>query len=215
MYLNSLRSACEANRKRTMLTAISLAFVPFGFPLSAQQNVAYSTLSGRVTDGSGAVVRGALIQFRSVDTNQQEQSITGGEGLYRFAYLKPGSYLVSAHSAGFKDAARNLVLTVGGASTLDFQLSVQQAKASIDVSSDLQSQRTQISEVVRTREIDNLPLNGRNYLNLTLLGSQRLQNEPARKFPLRHYLGSSRLRHFHLRSAKPQQQLSGGWSLEQ
>ena len=169
MYLNSLRSACEANRKRAILTAISLAFVPFGFPLGAQQNVAYSTLSGRVTDGSGAVVRGALIQVRSVDTNQQKQSTTGGEGLYRFAYLKPGSYLVSAHSAGFKDAAQKVVLTVGGASTLDFQISVQQAKASIEVSSDLQSQRTQISEVVRTREIDNLPLNGRNYLNLTLL----------------------------------------------
>jgi len=137
--------------------------------LTAQENITYSTLSGRITDTTGAIVRGAQLRVRSLDTNQEDVRPTDERGSYRFPYLKPGRYIVFVHATGFAAISKAIELTVGGASSLDFRLSVSASMQSVHVDANIEAQQTVIAEVVNTGEIDHLPLKFRDYLNLTLL----------------------------------------------
>src|SRR5262249_53217652 len=94
------------------------------------------------------------------------------EGRFRFPYLKVGPYDVIAHLDGFKDAERRLTLTVGAAYDLPLMLAVAGIDASVTVSAEaqiLEAARSQIAGTVSEKEVDNLPMNGRNFLDLALL----------------------------------------------
>jgi protocatechuate 3,4-dioxygenase beta subunit len=67
-------------------------------PVRAQETVNSASVSGRVTDPQGAVVPGALVTARQVDTNVARETITDGEGRFRFPYLKVGRYEISRPS---------------------------------------------------------------------------------------------------------------------
>src|SRR5213083_2441772 len=83
--------------------------------VSAQESINHASVSGRVTDPSGAVVEGALITARQVDTNLTTAMSTDREGRFRFPYLKVGQYEIAAHREGFADVTRSLTLTIGAA----------------------------------------------------------------------------------------------------
>ena len=88
----------------------------------AQQSVDLASISGRVVDPSGAVVRGAEVTARHVDTNVTAKAATDAEGRFRFPYLKIGPYIVTVRQPGFRDAAQSLTLSAGAAFELPISL---------------------------------------------------------------------------------------------
>src|SRR6185369_2640863 len=138
----------------------------------AQHNVTSATLSGRIEDASGAVVSGASVKARHHETNQQLTTTSDVEGRYRFPYLRIGDYDLQIDANGFAPVTKQLTLTVGQAIDLPIKLDVAGISAAVTVGSDtpiVETVRTQITETIRPREINELPLNGRNYLDLALL----------------------------------------------
>src|SRR5215213_10725776 len=139
---------------------------------AAQQNVTSATLSGRIEDARGAVVSGASVTATHLETNQQLITTTDGEGRYRFPYLRIGGYALTVDAQGFTAVTKQLTVSVGQALDLPVKLDVAGVAAQVNISSDvpiIETVRTQITETIRPREINELPLNGRNYLDLALL----------------------------------------------
>lgn len=151
--------------------SIVLIFLCSGFAL-AQQNVTSATLSGSIHDASGAVVSGANITATNVVTNQHANATSDHEGRFRFPYLRTGDYDLKIEAQGFAEVTRQLTLSIGQSLDLPVRLEVAGVAAQVNIDSDvpmIESVRTQITETIRPREINELPLNGRNYLDLALL----------------------------------------------
>ena len=94
-----------------------------------------------------------------------------------------GSYMIAVDSRGFDKLARQLTLTVGQAVELQLRLTVGGVSESVQVAADIavvETARTQLAETVLPREIDSLPLNGRNYLDLAALTPGVTRNNPSR-----------------------------------
>ena len=125
-----------------------------------------------MTDPQGAVVPGAEVLVRQTETNLTAQTTTDAEGRFRFPYLKVVSYEVVIKQQGFADVTRRLTLTVGAAFELPISLKVEAVSESVTVSGQapiLEAARSQIAGTVSQTEVKNLPMNGRNFLDLALL----------------------------------------------
>ena len=137
----------------------------------AQETINYASLSGRVIDPAGAVVDGARVTARQTETNQNTEGTTDRDGRFRFGFLRVGPYEVSVEKQGFADTVRRVQLTVGAAFDLPFSLAVGQMETKVEVSGEapvLEAARTQIASTISPNEIANLPLSGRNYLDIAL-----------------------------------------------
>ena len=138
----------------------------------AQQTVTSATLGGRVEDPSGAVVIGARLTATNLATNQKQVATTDNSGRYRFPYLQVGGYRLLVEAQGFSPLNKQLTVTVGQALDLPVKLEVAGVSAQVNISSDvpmIETVRTQVTETIQPSDIDHLPLNGRNYLDLALL----------------------------------------------
>ena len=139
---------------------------------SAQETINNGSISGRVTDASGAVIEGAQVTARQIDTNLTSTIQTGHEGRFRFPYLRTGPYKITVHRQGFTDTTRSITLTVGSAFEIPIVLEIASARSSVTVHEEgaaLETARTQIAGTVPRSEIRSLPLNGRNFLDVALL----------------------------------------------
>jgi hypothetical protein len=171
------------------IVCLSLLLLGGGLKAAAQQTVTSATLSGRVEDAGGAAVPGAAVVATNVNTNQQQSCVTDGEGRYRFAYLSVGDYRLTAEAGGFAPHVRQLTLTVGQALDVPLRLAVAGVAESVSVvSADapvVETARTQVAETVVSKEVDSLPLNGRNYLDLAALtpGVTRTNPVANQRFP--------------------------------
>ena len=131
-----------------------------------------ASVSGRVTDPQGAVVPGAQVSARQTETNVIRETVTDQDGRFRFPYLKVGRYEITVRLQGFADATRALTLTIGSAFELPMTLRVGTLDTSVTVSAEatvLEAARSQIAGTVSQAEVQNLPMNGRNFLDLALL----------------------------------------------
>src|SRR5215211_3204388 len=137
-----------------------------------QQNVTAATLGGRIEDAGGAVVSGASVTATHLETNQQLTTTSDYEGRYRFPYLRIGDYDLKVDAQGFSAVSKQLTVSVGQSLDLPVKLDVAGLSAQVNIGSDVpivETVRTQITETIRPKEINELPLNGRNYLDLALL----------------------------------------------
>jgi hypothetical protein len=151
------------------LAGCVLAWSSPGF---AQQTIDYASVSGQVTDQSGAVVPGAVVTARQPETNISTTAISDSDGRFRFPYLRVGPYEVVVRLDGFRDATQRLVLTLGSAFELPVTLVLASLDASVTVVADatpLEAARSQIAATVSRTEVASLPLNGRNFLDIALL----------------------------------------------
>lgn len=138
----------------------------------AQQTVTSAALSGRITDASGALVTNAALTATNLETNQKRTAKTDYDGRFRFPYLQVGAYKLLVEAQGFVPLSKELTLTVGQAIDLSLQLEVEGMSERVTVNAEIpiiETVRTQLTETVRPAEIDRLPLNGRNYLDLAML----------------------------------------------
>ncbi len=159
---------------RVRLRAICLACLVGLWPAAApcQETVNTATVSGRVADQSGAVLPGAAVTARELDTNVSRETTTDAEGRFRFTYLKVGRYEFVVRLSGFADATRRLTLTLGSAFDLTVQLNLPTVDTQVVVTADatvIETARSQIAATVSIPEIQSTPLNGRNFLDLALL----------------------------------------------
>ena len=139
---------------------------------AAQETINYASVSGRVVDSSGGVVQGAHVTARQTDTNRTRIADTDAEGRYRFAYLSVGPYEIAVQRQGFADVTRRLTLTVGAAFELPVTLQIGASETNVTVTGEatvLEAARSQIAGTVSQSEVRNIPLNGRNFLDLALL----------------------------------------------
>ncbi|MEO8598160.1 MAG: carboxypeptidase regulatory-like domain-containing protein [Candidatus Solibacter sp.] len=139
---------------------------------AAQESILYGTISGRVTDASGAVIQYAKVSVRQVDTNTTGALLTDKEGRFRFPYLRVGQYEVRIQQVNFAVAVRPVTLSLGSAFELPVVLSVATPETNVNVSAEadlLETARTQVAGTVSQAEVRSLPLNGRSFLDLALL----------------------------------------------
>jgi Carboxypeptidase regulatory-like domain len=140
--------------------------------LRAQETVNNASLSGRVTDSTGAVVRGANVTATQTATNVSKSTSSDVTGRFYFPYLQVGQYLVTVRQAGFGDAVRPVKLTIGASFDLPVVLSVGATQSNVDVGAEaplLETDRSQVAATISQNEVANLPYNGRNFLDLALL----------------------------------------------
>jgi len=161
----------------TRRSVVCFAFVLCSLALTAdiaaaQETVSQASISGRVTDPQGAIVPGAVVTARQTETNLIAETTTDQAGRFRFPYLKVGPYQVTVHLQGFADATRALTLTVGSAFDLPVELAVAGVTTDVTVTGQgtvLEAARSQIAGTVSQTEVQNVPMNGRNFLDLALL----------------------------------------------
>ncbi len=140
--------------------------------LFAQQAVNSAVVSGRVEDQTGASVASASVTLNNVDRNQSVSTTTDEDGRFRFVYMPVGAYQLRVERSGFSTATAALTLSVGQSLEIPIQLTLAGISEEINVQETLpliELNRTQVAETIVPTEIDELPLNGRNYLDLALL----------------------------------------------
>jgi hypothetical protein len=147
---------------------------------SAQVNTA--TLSGTVSDPQGLSVKGAKVTMTSAGTGAQRTSVTDDAGRYNLVGLPPGQYKMTVDGGASFAVYENtsVVLTVGETATYDPQLQLRGQQQTVTVTSEtalVETQKSDVSSTIDSRQITNLPINGRNYINFTLLNSQAARDE--------------------------------------
>ena len=138
----------------------------------AQQGVTSATLSGRIEDARGSSVNGASVTATHLETNQHFTAVSDHDGRFRFPYLRTGAYDLKIDAQGFAQVTKQMTVSVGQSLDLPVKLDVAGVSAQVNVGTDVplvETVRTQITETIRPGEINELPLNGRNYLDLALL----------------------------------------------
>jgi hypothetical protein len=140
-------------------------------PVSGQEAINLASIAGRVTDPQGAAVASAQVAARHLETNVKAAATTDGDGRFRLAFLKVGAYELTAAKEGFKAATRELVLNAGSAFQVPIALEIEGPSETVTVTSEvvLESARSQIAGTVSSVEVQALPMNGRNFLDLGLL----------------------------------------------
>jgi hypothetical protein len=133
----------------------------------------YGSLVGTVTDASNSAVRGAAVTLTNTGTGERHQTVTGDFGGYQFLNLIPGMYKVDVEQKGFKRATRDQIeVTVAGAVRADVAMVLGDVTQSVEVQATaplLQTESANLSQVVDGRAVEELPVNGRNILNLTAM----------------------------------------------
>ncbi len=140
--------------------------------LMAQTTVATGSIVGTVTDPSGAVVSGAKITVTNLDTNQVTSLNSNSAGAYNSGALAPGNYKVQVSLKGFSTVSQTLVVQVGNTATVNAKLQVGQESTVIEVQGTtvaVNTEQAEVQGVLTSEQIENLPVNGRNFLDLAQL----------------------------------------------
>jgi hypothetical protein len=153
-------------RLLTILTAV-LCFITGAF---AQTETA--RIQGNVTDKSGGVVPGATVTVKELTTNRTIKAETNEEGAYSILSLSPGKYQIEVTKASYKTIKQEVTLEVQQVASLDYNLEAGDVSAVVDVTNDtplVETATSSLGEVVQAKQIVELPLNGRNVLELARL----------------------------------------------
>ena len=155
----------------------------FGCVLALHAQAPTGQITGTVVDASGAVVRGASVTASNAATNQQRATITDEDGLFLIPALPPGNYDVRVEAPGFSRQSRaGVELQVGQVARTDFSLKVGDVAETIQVVGGapvIDSETASLGTVIENKRIVDLPLNGRNYLQLASLAPGATTNGPA------------------------------------
>jgi hypothetical protein len=140
---------------------------------AAFSQVDTGTIAGSVRDSQGAAVANAQVTFVETSTNVTTKTQTDGSGDYASPPLRPGSYKITAEAPGFKTETRGtLVVRVQDRLRLDFAMAVGSVSENVVVTAEtptIQTDTSSLGEVVSTKEMTQLPLNGRDYIQLATL----------------------------------------------
>ena len=140
-------------------------------PLHAQLSTA--SINGTVTDASGASIPDATLILANIETGVESNSITNAVGNFVFLNVTPGMYTLLASKDGFSKATvEPFTLEVNQTATFDLRLEVGSVTETISVEAtgvEIQASTSEVGAVINERAVLDLPLNGRNFTQLTLL----------------------------------------------
>jgi hypothetical protein len=132
-----------------------------------------ASVLGYIRDGSGAVVQGATVTLTDLETKAQVTATTDAQGSYQFTDVKIGQYQVSATAPGFDTSTtQTFTVTVNARQRVDLTMKIGSATESVTVDSAaslLETDSSERGQIIGTREVENLPLNGRAYADLAAL----------------------------------------------
>src|ERR1700674_1577032 len=149
------------------LTLLSIAH-----PLCAQTTVSTGSIVGTVSDPSGAVVSGAKVTITNLATGQLINLTTNSSGSFNSGALIPGNYKTLVSAKGFSSAEVSLTVLVGNTATVNVNLQIGQQNQIIDVpgsAARVNTEQATVQGVLNADQIDDLPVNGRNFLDLAQL----------------------------------------------
>src|SRR4051794_29358527 len=155
------------------LRSAALCLCAFLLPALAPAQEFRGTLSGRVIDPQQAAVPQAKILASENDTGAKFQTVSGADGTYVLPFLPPGPYTISAEAAGFKKYVnKNVRVTTNEGEQIDITLEVGTIDQSVTVSAEgsmLETATASTGQVINTRLVENMPINGRAPLVLAQL----------------------------------------------
>ena len=150
--------------------ALSLCLLPGA---ARAQTAAAGTITGTLTDQSGAAVPAATVVVQNVETGVKSETATNGAGIYIATFLQPGQYDVTVAKTGFaKMVHTGLTLQVGQTLEIDFQLPVQSTQEAVTVTAAapvVDAEKTEQSQVIDHGLVENLPIVGRRWDTFVLL----------------------------------------------
>ena len=159
---------------RTILAVAVLTTLSAGY---LQAQIDTGSITGTVTDASGAVVSGAKVTLTNEGTAASLSTTTGSDGGYKFNPVRIGSYKIDVIAQGFKTASEpHVVVDVSSNVLRNFQLQTGSVTETVEVTSAaplLQTQDASVGQVVNQKSVNDLPLNGRNFTFLAQLAPRR------------------------------------------
>jgi hypothetical protein len=156
-------------RYAALLMAVWVACAAAAF---AQASGSLAELSGQVTDAVGAAIPNAKLTLTDVAKGAARTATSDSEGNYVFLGLLPSSYDLKVEAAGFAGSTTRIELTVGQQANIPIKLAAGKVEIQVDVVAGaevVETNRTEQSSTVDTRQITNLPINRRNFLDYALL----------------------------------------------
>ncbi len=151
------------------LFAVSL----FLLPAAAFAQAGDAEISGLIKDPTGAVIAGATVTATNQDSGVLRSTVAGADGRYRIVSLPPGRYSLKVEATGFRsENVTDITLSVGFHLDRNVSLAVGAVQEAVTVAGDvppIDTTKSEVAGVVSSRQIDTLPLNTRQYLNLALL----------------------------------------------
>jgi Carboxypeptidase regulatory-like domain len=156
----------------TLILALLLMFVSLNSTALAQITVGTGGIVGTVSDPSGAVISGAKVTITNLATGQLISFTTNSSGVFTSSALVPGDYKTAVSANGFSSAEAVVAVQVGNTVTVNVNLRIGNAKEVFEVQdAALQVNTVQptVQGVLDERQIENLPVNGRNFLDLAQL----------------------------------------------
>ncbi len=156
--------------------SLSFFFLLISAAASGQGGAATGDLRVTVKDPTGNMVANATVIARDIAKGLERIATGDGQGGYTFRLLPPGSYSVAVETKGFtKVENTGVIVTVGALVELPVALSIAGTSEVVEVNSQaelVETSRSSTTDTIGQRRIDNLPINGRNYINFTLTDSQ-------------------------------------------
>lgn len=169
---------------RRVVYFVALIFaMEFGISRSVSAQVESGTINGTVVDSTGAVVSGARVTMTSTATAKVRTTVTNTSGAYSVPFLAPGTYDVEVSKEGFATLIqRGLVLQVDQTLGINFSLKPGSVQQSLEVTGQapvLQTETATLGNVVNGQQVQTLPLNGRNFMDLASLTAGTTPAEPG------------------------------------
>src|SRR5882724_3625902 len=153
------------------ISLLVVCMVMLSQPVWAQST--YGTVTGSITDPSGAAIAGAQVTLTNLGTSEKRTQPTGSDGLYSFANLFAGRYKVEVEMKGFKRVSHtDIVVELQQTSRIDLTMQVGEVTQTVEVTGEtplLQPETSSLGQIVDEREATELPLNGRNIFNLAFV----------------------------------------------
>jgi hypothetical protein len=158
------------NARKLLVLVVTLLLLTCAASAMAQETTA--TITGQVTDAAGAVVSGAEVVLTNVSTREERKTTTGDEGYYSLTFITPGIYDFSVKTQGFKEFLnKGVEVFVNDRKTINIQLEAGAVTETVTVTADapvVQSTPT-VGNVIENRQVVEIPLNNRNFLQLVTL----------------------------------------------
>ncbi|MGH9755323.1 MAG: TonB-dependent receptor [Blastocatellia bacterium] len=172
--MQRIRLTLYLRKRCSSLTTLFLAlFILHLLSSIATAQTITSTIKGTVTDITGAVVAGVEVKVTGTTLATERSATTDAEGFYRLTALPAGNYTLTVSKAGFATSTANIELTLNLVLTVDVQVKIGDVGDTVNVSADvaplLESNASSTGATVMPRQITELPVNGRNYLDLLQL----------------------------------------------
>jgi hypothetical protein len=169
------KEKCMARLKDLhILQVVPLALAILLLPsiLHGQATISTGNINGTVTDPSDAAVAGAKVTITHIDTGVATNVTTNSSGFYNSGSIAAGTYSVKAQAKGFETSETQVTVRIGNNSALDIKLKVGSESTTVSVeatSIGVNTEQTSVEGVLTANQIENLPVNGRNFLDLAQL----------------------------------------------